>query len=125
GDKKTKKTKTYTFTVGKHDAAAKKLYVRVAPWDRVNAVDDSLSKLLERPALAYRGRRVLDVNVGDLARVEVQRGASKYALEQANNNWKLTAPESAETDGSKVNQLVNDLARLEAVEFVSDAPKPE
>ncbi len=125
GEKKTKKTKTFTFNVGKHDAAAKKLYVRVAPWDRVNAVEDSLAKLLERPALAYRGRRVLDVNSSDLARIEVQRGNEKYALEQTKDNWKLTAPEAAEVDGSKVNTMVSDLARLEAVEFVSDAPKPD
>lgn len=125
GDKKVKKTKTFTFTVGKHDSAAKKLYVRVAPWDRINAVEDSVETLLERPALAYRGRRVLDVSTSDLARIEVQRGSEKYALEQTKDNWKLTAPESADVDGSKVNSLVSDLARLEAVEFVSDAPKPD
>jgi hypothetical protein len=128
GDKKTTKAKAFTFTLGKtaDDKQLKpKLYVRVDQWERVNAVEDGLGKLAGRPALAYRGRRVLDFPSGDLAKVEVQRGQDKYVLERAKGDWKLTAPEPAAADASKASSLASDLSLLEAAEFVNDAPKPD
>ena len=54
--KKDKKKRTITFLLGKHDAEKKKLYAKVDGWPRINAVDDDVLKLVDRPAVAYRGR---------------------------------------------------------------------
>jgi hypothetical protein len=115
-----KKTKSHTFVLGKH-GADKKVYVRVEDWQRINPVDESLLKLVERPALAYRGRRVLDFSTADLAKVDVQ-GKDKFELEQAKEAWRLTTPVKAEADAGKAALLAGDLGRLEAVEYISDAP---
>ena len=125
GTAKIKKNKEFTFQLGNRDAEAKKQYVRVEGWDRVNAVEDGLLKLIERPALAYRGRRVLDFFSTDLAKIEVKRPGESYTLEQTKGTWKLAVPVQAEIDGSKINQLADDLGRLEAVEFETESAKPE
>jgi hypothetical protein len=119
------KTKEFTFALGKHDEAQKKLYVQMAGWPRVNLVEDSLLKLVQRPALAYRNRRVLDFSPADLAKVEVQRGGESFTLEQVKNNWRLAAPVQADVDSLKADQLADNLGRLDAVEFVTDNAKPE
>jgi len=125
GDAKTKKTKTFSFALGKDDLEKSKLYVQVAGWERINAVEDSLLKLVQRPALVYRGRRVLDFNGTDLAKLEVNRGGQPFTLEQVKGSWRLAAPFKADTDSSKASQLAGDLGRLEAVEFVAQSASPQ
>jgi hypothetical protein len=117
-DAKSKKTRSFTFSVGKHDAA--KVYVRVAGWDRVNAVDDGILKLAERPALAYRSRRVLDFAAADVTRLDIHRHSESLALEQVKGSWYLAGPVRVEIDASRASQLAGDLSRLEAVEYVTE-----
>jgi hypothetical protein len=122
---KLKKAKTFAFTLGKHDTEKSKLYLQVAGRERVNAVEDSILKVVERPALVYRSRRVLDFNSTGLAKIEVRRGKEPFILEQAKDTWRLVTPVQAEVDGSKAGQLAGDLGRLEAVEYVADPAPPD
>lgn len=124
GEAKTTKSKTFTFTLGKGDDD-KKLYVRVADLDRVNAVEDNVLPLVKRPALAYRGRQLIDVAPSGLARIDMERGGEKFTLQQDKDTWSLAAPVKASVDPDSMNKLAGDLARLEAVEYVSDAAKAE
>jgi hypothetical protein len=125
GDKKTTKEKSFTFLLGKDDAEKAKLAVQMEGWPRVNLVEDAAVALLKRPALAYRSRRVLDFMPVELARVEVQRGGEKYVLEQDKANWRLVSPVKAEAEATKTERLAEDLGRLEAVEYVANAPKED
>jgi hypothetical protein len=122
---KTKQTRTLTLRVGRHDDDKKKVHVQAADNPRIDTVGDEFLKLFDRPVLAYRGRRVLDVPVKQIASITVQRGGEKYRLEQAGGAWKLAEPVSAPADAAKAGQLANELSRLEVAEYVSDAPKPE
>src|SRR5439155_25479693 len=99
----------------------------VVNWPRVNAVDDALWKLAQRPALAYRNRKVLDFAAADLAKIEVSRKSESFTLERdkEKKTWKLTRPEPAEVESAKAETLANDLGKLEVVEFVTDEPKKE
>jgi hypothetical protein len=123
-DKK-KVTKTFTLLLGKHDAKANKLYVQVKGWQRVNAVDGSLAGLVQRPALAYRGRRVLDFDAADLEAIKVQRPGEELVLKLDGGKWKMTEPVSAAADSGKASQLAADLGRLDAVEYAADAVKAD
>jgi hypothetical protein len=124
GKKETLPPRTRTLTIGKHDTDKKKLYVR-DDWQRINVVEDSLASLLERPATAYRGRRVLDFAAKDLDEIEVDRNGQKaVALKQKDGKWKLIAPTPADADSAKTRLLADDLGRLEAIEYVNDA-KPD
>lgn len=125
GDKKTKSTREIEFELGKDEAAKAKLPVRVKGWERVNLVDDAAWKLVTRPALAYRNRKIIDSAGADLARIDVIRPGETVTLEQSKGDWKLTSPAAAPADKSKAGILADDLGRLEAVEFVTDHTTPE
>src|SRR5205085_2606390 len=90
-----------------------------------NVLNDDLVKLVERDALAYRQRRVIDVAANDLSRIQITRGDASFALERKDGTWSQVAPSSAKVEQSKVEQLAGDLAKLETPEFVADAPMPE
>jgi hypothetical protein len=122
GEGMQKSSRTLTFVLGKHDAGKGKVYVQIEGWPRVNTVADSLLKVVERPALAYRSRRVLDFLAADLARIDVHNRSGQYSLEQANDRWRLAKPAAGELDDGKVNQLAGDLGNVEAVEYVNAAP---
>lgn len=125
GDKKAKKTRTFTVKLGKHDTEKSKLYAQLDGWERINAVEDSLLKLVQRPALAYRGRRIFDFSRNNLAQVDVQRGEEKYRIKSIEGVWRLAEPVDAEADSVKTGQLAGDLGQLEAVEYASEEAKPE
>jgi Domain of unknown function (DUF4340) len=116
---------TVKYLIGKHDADKKKLNVQVAGWPRANVVADDAKKLIDRPALAYRGRRLFDTAELKLAGLTVTKGADVFALAKTADKWKLTKPLAIDADDAKASQLTGDLTRLEATEYVDDAPKPE
>jgi hypothetical protein len=121
-----KKTTTWKLALGQATTEPTKLFVKVDGWDRINSIpDDGLLKLVQRPALAYRGRRVLDFAVADLDHVDVQRAGEALSLKQTGGVWKLTSPTAADADALKASKLAGDLANLEVVEFLNDNPKPE
>ena len=124
-DNKTKTTRDIAFELGTKEKEKDKLYVKVEGWPRVNAVDDAVLKLVQRPVVAYRNRKVIDVAAADLGKLEIQRGAESYTFQQEKGTWKLTAPVQAEVDSGKVSRLAGDLARLEVADFVTSAPKAE
>lgn len=119
-------TRTYSFQIGKQDADRKKLAVMLAGWPTIRSVDDAVIKLIDRPALAYRGRRLLDTADAKLTEIAVsQNGTAAFALRQADAKWSLTAPLRGEADEAKANEIAGSLSRLEAVEFVNDSPRAE
>ncbi len=124
-DNKTKTKRELVFDLGTKDKEADKLYVQVEGWPRVNAVDDALLKLAKRPEVAYRSRKVLDLAASDLGKLEIQRGAEAYTLQQDKGTWKLTAPVQADVDSSKVSKLAGEVSKVDAVEFITDTPKAE
>jgi hypothetical protein len=125
--------RTFTFRVGKDDAEKNKLAVRVAGWDRVNLVENDVLKLIDRPALAYRGRRLFDTAELRLETVAVAKdGSPTFAVArrpkpapEAGFDWTLTQPVQADADNDKADDLAGDLSRLEVVEYVDDEPTPE
>ena len=126
GDKDAKKEKrVIVFQVGVKDKEADKLYVRVEGWPRVNQVSADLKKLVDRPALAYRNRRILDLASADLDKIEIERAGEKFAFAKKDGTWSLTAPVSAEIESAKVKSLADDLAKLEGAELIEDHAKPE
>jgi hypothetical protein len=118
--------KTTVVKFGKNDVEKKKLHVMVDTWPRVNVVADDVVKLVDRPALAYRGRRLFDTAEAKLDAVVVKGDTvTGFTLKQEGASWKITAPMTGDTDDAKAGQFTGDFARLEATEYVNDAPKPE
>jgi hypothetical protein len=123
GETKEKKARTLTVRVGQHDSDKKKLYVMADDWPRINAVDDSLAPLVQRSALAYRGKRLFDFNAADVAKINIDYQGKKVTLEHVKDAWRLADPVKAGADAARVDQLLADLGHLEAAEFVTEEAK--
>lgn len=117
--------RTLTYLLGKANEETKKVAVQLAGYPSVALVDEAVVKLVDRPALAYRGRRLFDTAQADLASLAVRKeGQPAFTLAKKDGTWSITQPVATEADATKASQLVGDLSRLEAVEYVDDAPTP-
>src|SRR5205823_13499768 len=71
-------------------------------------------------------RRVLDFDSAKVAHLEVKRGDDNFTLTRSTDEWHLILPNFRSTfvvaDKTKVSQLIDELGRLEAVEYINDAP---
>ncbi len=129
--------RTYTFRIGAADVAKKKVPVQVVGWNRVNLVDDAIAKLVDRPAVAYRSRKQYDTAELKLTKLGVtetkrvmDKDADKLLLELASKpkgggpgaDWELVKPVATKADSAKAAKLVDDLTRLEAVEYLEENP---
>jgi hypothetical protein len=121
-DPKSKVSKTFVLAVGKEIREKAKVYLQLAGWQRVNLVDSGWLALAKRPALAYRSRRILNFGASQLSRLQVERGDKQFTLQHEKDGWRIIKPVWVDADGPKVDELTDDLGRLEAVEFVSSNP---
>lgn len=121
--KKAKRQRTATLLLGKHEAKEKKQYASVAGFPRVNRVDDSLASLVARPAMAYRGKRVLDLVADDLSSITLFRKVGQVEFKKTEaGKWVFAQPGNPSLDDPKVAQLASSLAAMEALEFVEENP---
>jgi hypothetical protein len=117
--------KTVRFVLGTREADKGKLYVQVDNLERINVIsDDSLLKLAQRPAVAYRAH-TLDIKGPGVASIHIHRGKEEVALTSDKDTWRLTAPVQAEVDHDKATQLSEALGPLDAVEYLPDTPAPD
>jgi hypothetical protein len=123
--KKVKKERTVIVRVGKHDTEAKKVYVQVAGWPRINAVEPELADLVQRQAVAYRGKRLFDFTESQLAQIAIHKPGEQITLDNTAAGWRLEMPVQAEADSLTVGLLTGKVGSLEVLEFVDDAPTPE
>lgn len=117
GKEKSKVEKVSTLVFGKDEGG--KTFVQVQGYPRVNAVEDAVTKLVQRPPLAYRGRRIFDLSTSDLARIEIDGVGTPYAFEPDAKGWQLVSPVRTEVDPTKLNRLTDDVTHLEAVEYIA------
>jgi hypothetical protein len=134
-------SRTYNIQVGKADVFKHLLPVQLTGWPRVALVSDKLgpddpnswlgsiffpktvSAILDRPPLAYRGRKLFDTVDSSIASVSVTGPSGGFALSKdVAGEWKLTAPLSSDADPGKATELATTLASLESTEYLADAP---
>lgn len=129
----------YKLHIGSPDLAKGVFPVQLAGWPRVALIEDRLpgaagwlapklfpervSALFARPAVAYRGRKLLDTADAKLTAVSVD-GANAFAMKKEKvgerEAWKLSAPLASDTDPASVANLLNLLTGLQATEFVAE-----
>jgi hypothetical protein len=125
GGEKVKRQRTVEMVFGSVEKESKKVHVQVAGRKRINRVEEAAVTLASRSAIAYRGRRIMDFDASQVARIEIQRKTESFVLQQDKSEWSLVAPVKAAVDRIKASDLAFDLGRLEATEYVDDNPSPE
>lgn len=133
----------YQLSVGTPDFTQGKFPVQLAGWPRVALIDDRvpgapgaetgwlgaklfperLSAAFNRPAVSYRGSKLFDTADAKLVSVSAD-GSAGFALkkEKAGERdvWKLTAPIVSDTDPANVANLLNQITKLQATEFIAE-----
>jgi len=124
--------RTISYTVGNDDATKKKLALLVAGRERLNFVDDAVFKFIDRPALAYRSRKLIDTAGLTLDALAVTREGEAFALALAKKEkpadadaWNFTAPIAAPADAGKVTPFAEKFTKLEVIDYLEEAPTPE
>ncbi len=133
----------YKLLVGAPDFAKGKLPLQLTGWPRITLADDRIagapeaagwlapklfpervSATFTRPAIAYRGRKLLDTADAKLVALSVD-GPLGFTLKQekgpAGDAWKLTAPVASDTDPANVTTLLVQLNGLQATEFIAES----
>jgi hypothetical protein len=113
------------FRVSAAEKQKEKFLARVEGWPRVNVIDKEAVELVQREAVAYRNRNILELKADELAGIEIKRGKDSFALARDGEGWKLAKPAEAKVDVDKVKPLVEELTRVEAIKFIAESPKVE
>jgi hypothetical protein len=108
-------------TVGKDSQAANKVYFRVSTGNTVfKAAVDSLAKFTKGVA-DLRERRLLKLSADDIEKVSASgKGIPTLEIVATNTDWNVNGKRS---DPNFVEQLLNDISALQAVEFPSQVPE--
>lgn len=88
-------------------------------WVAARLFPETLAAQLERPALAYRGRKLFDTADASLRSVSVTGG---FALASDQGAWRLTAPVASPADPEKSADFARTLADLRVTEYLTGAP---
>lgn len=94
-------------------------YVRPFSESRVYLVRSALPSLATRSLDEWRDRRIGGVVKDSIARVEIQRGAKRYALTKHAGRWTLVPGGAA--DSMEVANFLNDLGNIQASGFATPA----
>lgn len=95
--------------------------VQLDGWPRVSRVEEAtLAKDLDRPAAAYRRKKLLDA-AGRVDSLTLDGPGGAYTLTRADPaGWKLSGPVALAPDNAEVDKLTAPLAGLTAADWVAD-----
>ncbi len=91
-----------------------------APDAAVGVLPAALANKLLAPAVSFRDRTL--VKFVDADKLVLERDVRKVTFGKVNGSWKVTAPLAADAEQAALDDLVNELARLRAADWVSDKP---
>ncbi|MFO0843976.1 MAG: DUF4340 domain-containing protein [Gemmataceae bacterium] len=137
-DRDRSRERALTLRLGKPAWAGNRIFVQQAGWPRVDGLDDTVTALLDKPTLAYRGKQVFDFAAADVAGLEVRssgRAALGAAVDPAvravpqlnvvlrrdGAGWALRSPVSTRADAAKVNDLLDALGKAKALTYLGEA----
>ncbi|VTS08690.1 DUF4340 domain-containing protein [Tuwongella immobilis] len=112
------------LAIGTMNPARNLLAVQQLGWPRISLTNSTMRSMISRDALAFRSRKVLDLAGERIVRVMVERtGGDRFRLDRGTGDrWQMTEPVQVPADTLTAGQLVGELERLEAVEYVIKNP---
>ena len=88
----------------------------------VALVSASLQDLAQKNLLSLRDKSLVDLDAWNVRSLRIERGAETVVLTRSDSGWKLQSPVEAPADGPLVTDLLNEIDRLQASAFLSEAP---
>jgi len=88
----------------------------------VGVLPGALANKLLAPPVSFRDRTV--AKFVDADKLVLERGARKVTFAKVNGTWKVTSPLAADAEQGALDDLVAELAKLRASDWVAEKPAP-
>lgn len=125
----TKDGKTVTVTVGKEapaepGAEGRFFYVKTSGRDEIALVKGEDIENLKKQPIDLRDKAIVELKKDNISYVKVQsKDKLSFALKRLPDGWHVDAPVKAAANAMKVDDLLWDLAQLEARDYVEEDPQ--
>jgi hypothetical protein len=116
-----KGTKNATLIVGKVGGSYTELYVRKLPSNNVDAVDMSISYLLNRDLKDWRNKVIITVPKETIKEIKYQYGDTTFTLAYQDSVWKIG---TKEVKTGNVTPILGWLSNLVADDFIDSTLHP-
>ena len=108
--------------IGQDSPLGEAIYVKLGTNDEVVATDRSIMTVIPETIEALRDRAILHGDVSKTIRLEIKRANSGFVqLTHVGNDWFIQQPIVARADSARIQQMLEALFLLKAVDFVWDA----
>ena len=108
--------------IGQDSPLGNAIYVKIGTNDEVVATDRSIMTVIPETIEALRDRIILHGDVSKTSRIEIKRAGSGFIqLTHVGNDWFVQQPIVARADSARIQQMLEALFSLKAVDFVWDA----
>ena len=114
-------TKEWTILIGSFvGLQEERRHAKLGDSTAVVAVDARSANKLLPDLLEVRDKRVTTANTFRINKLVVADPTESVTLEKQGNTWRVTAPEVAEADKGKVDEVIRAIRGLQAVSFVDN-----
>jgi len=118
-DLETASGKKLTFLVGNNTPVGFNAYVATSSSDKVFSGSQYIATATFKSLFELRDKKVLaSFSAPEATSVLVQTGREIAKLEKSNNAWELVSPNKTKADAVAVNNLLDDLTALKALEII-------
>lgn len=118
-DLETANGKKLTFLVGNNTPVGFNAYVATSNSDKVYSGSQYITTATFKSLFELRDKKVLaSFSAPEATSVVLQTGKETTRLDKVNNAWELVSPNKAKADTVAVNNLLDDLSALKALEII-------
>ena len=117
----------WQLQVGNKTAPGDQVFLRVVGVDGVFVADAAWLKLIPRSANDWRSTALVATEAGSCDTIMLTNGAKIIELRRdaTNQLWRMIRPLPARADSDRITDALQHLQAAQAVQFVSDEPKPD
>ena len=116
--------KVTKVSVGQKSEISNAMYVLVNDRKQPDIVASDAYAQLEKPASAYRSKKLVDVNNDQVKQIAITRNGKTVRLQKSGSDWEITEPSKMPADTNAVSDLLFAITGLNATEFVQNPDKP-
>lgn len=116
--------KEIKLLIGTNTPVGGQIYLKIVGGSGIYLVDSGFLKFLPQSADDWRDQTLLRIPES-VNLIKTRFGNSGFTLSHTNQSWRMTAPQQAHADESKVAELLKKTAALSVTRFETDLASPD
>jgi hypothetical protein len=114
--------KVTTVSIGDKSTVGDRLYVQVKGNPKADLVSSSLLQSLDKPLEEFRDKQLITLAMPQVKYVAIQQPSGKLEASEIDGKWQVTSPTTMPGDEAAITDLIGEITRLRATEFVPGSP---